>query len=736
MRPQHFFAGILILGLMTIWEAEFFVLDILPCLKAKAAEYQTEYQDVVINELMWMGSKDDNPTNHTNDEWIELKNTTDQEINISNWQIYEAITGSGGYLEIPNGYSIPANGYFLIANYNKDGSAINVDVDLVDTDISLHNNYDDNGALVLKDKDGNVVDSTPTPTNTIWPAGSNGTIKQSMERDTRGETWHTCDIAFMTAAEVSTMQSYWDSNAQNYNCGTPKTENSKEEEEEEPESPPEEPPTPPEDPPSPIAPNVIINELFPNPKGEEKEQEFIELKNLSEFVAYLIGWQIKDKSGKTYEFILEKIPPQGLLALFYEQSKIQLNNTGGEEVTLYDNFSNPINSIPYQDAEEGYSYNFTEQGWLWSSTPTPEDINSITQKNEEQNSPQIAYPRHIWISEFLPNPKGSDTENEFIEIYNQGPDEINLENWQIDDCENKGSHPHTFPENKKIAAGEYLSLPYSETKIALNNDEDCVRLLWPGGIAIDEIAYENPPENESYNKINDRWCWSASLTPGEQNNCSDKNSEEETKEYSRRVWINEFLPDPEGKDTEAEFIELQNRGDENIDLNAWQIDDCENIGSKPYTFPEDAKIEADGYLALNYQNTKINLNNDGDCVRLITPEGQTIDEIEYNKAPEGQSYSRKNVNHWQWAMPSPGQDNDFPQVLAAAATPTPLNPPSGPLRQSVSEASMGETAPKSPLLPQTGPNFYIYIPIAVLLKRATHFTFKNWGVKIKAELGF
>jgi len=225
MRPQHFFAGILILGLMTIWEAEFFVLDILPCLKAKAAEYQTEYQDVVINELMWMGSKDDNPTNHTNDEWIELKNTTDQEINISNWQIYEAITGSGGYLEIPNGYSIPANGYFLIANYNKDGSAINVDVDLVDTDISLHNNYDDNGALVLKDKDGNVVDSTPTPTNTIWPAGSNGTIKQSMERDTRGETWHTCDIAFMTAAEVSTMQSYWDSNAQNYNCGTPKHDN-------------------------------------------------------------------------------------------------------------------------------------------------------------------------------------------------------------------------------------------------------------------------------------------------------------------------------------------------------------------------------------------------------------------------------------------------------------------------------------------------------------------------------
>ncbi|MCD6334669.1 MAG: lamin tail domain-containing protein, partial [Candidatus Latescibacteria bacterium] len=36
--------------------------------------------DVVINELMWMGS-----TASSADEWIELRNTTDSEILLSGW---------------------------------------------------------------------------------------------------------------------------------------------------------------------------------------------------------------------------------------------------------------------------------------------------------------------------------------------------------------------------------------------------------------------------------------------------------------------------------------------------------------------------------------------------------------------------------------------------------------------------------------------------------------------------
>jgi len=42
----------------------------------------TNNGDVVINEIMWMGS-----VGNSNDEWIELRNMTDADINLSGWKI-------------------------------------------------------------------------------------------------------------------------------------------------------------------------------------------------------------------------------------------------------------------------------------------------------------------------------------------------------------------------------------------------------------------------------------------------------------------------------------------------------------------------------------------------------------------------------------------------------------------------------------------------------------------------
>ncbi len=299
--------------------------------------------------------------------------------------------------------------------------------------------------------------------------------------------------------------------------------------------------------------------------------------------------------------------------------------------------------------------------------------------------------------------------NEFTEIYNPGPDEIDLENWQLDDEEDKGSRPYTFPEDSEIKAGEYLSLPYSETKITLNNSGDWVRLLWPSGQAIDEIEYGEAPKAESYNKMNGDWCWSLEPTPAEQNICSAQ-SPKEAQEYPRTVWINEFLPDPEGKDTEGEFIELQNRGSEEIDLSGWQLDDLEDGGSRPYTFPEGTKLPTNPYLVVYYQDSKIALNNNGDWVRLLNPAGQAIDEIQYNKAPKGESYSRQSITSWQWVKTiSPGKDNEFPQILAITSQ---------------------KSQTQSPALPQTGPELRIYLSLIFFLC----LTFLVCKYKIKVNL--
>ncbi|MDP1845804.1 MAG: lamin tail domain-containing protein [Candidatus Moranbacteria bacterium] len=186
--------------------------------------------DVIINEVMWMGS-----FAHPHDEWIELKNTTGHPINVKNWNIEGAVEGSGGHLEIAGNTGhegddmiIPAHGYFLIANYNRDSSDINVDVDLVKTSISLNDEYDDNGPLVLKDTSDQTIDATAAPTGHSWPAGIHGLVVPggilhwSMERNnTPSSGWHTCDPTAMTPAQFLTMKSYWDWDALLFNCGTP-----------------------------------------------------------------------------------------------------------------------------------------------------------------------------------------------------------------------------------------------------------------------------------------------------------------------------------------------------------------------------------------------------------------------------------------------------------------------------------------------------------------------------------
>jgi hypothetical protein len=76
---------------------------------------ETAPGDVVINEIMWMGSYDNSGTGYTDDEFIELWNKTASPIDISFWQL----SGTGiNAITLPPGQIIPANGYYVIARNN------------------------------------------------------------------------------------------------------------------------------------------------------------------------------------------------------------------------------------------------------------------------------------------------------------------------------------------------------------------------------------------------------------------------------------------------------------------------------------------------------------------------------------------------------------------------------------------------------------------------------------------
>lgn len=100
--------------------------------------------------------------------------------------------------------------------------------------------------------------------------------------------------------------------------------------------------------------------------------------------------------------------------------------------------------------------------------------------------------------------------------------------------------------------------------------------------------------------------------------------------------ISEFLPNPVGKDTDAEWIKLFNNEEKEVNLSGWQLKDT---SGKTYIFGN-KKIDAGQYLILDYKTTKISLNNNGETLFLFDRSGNLIDKAEYvGAAAEGKIFN-------------------------------------------------------------------------------------------------
>jgi DNA uptake protein ComE-like DNA-binding protein len=119
--------------------------------------------------------------------------------------------------------------------------------------------------------------------------------------------------------------------------------------------------------------DIIISELLPSPEGPDETEEWIELFNQNSFEVELSGWKIEDAAGRTttYTFSQEtKIEPLGFLVLFRPTSKITLNNDA-DSLSLFQPNDNIVDSVSYEKAPRGQSYNRTPADWAWSTILTP-----------------------------------------------------------------------------------------------------------------------------------------------------------------------------------------------------------------------------------------------------------------------------------------------------------------------------------------------------------------------------
>jgi hypothetical protein len=138
-----------------------------------------------------------------------------------------------------------------------------------------------------------------------------------------------------------------------------------------------------------------------------------------------------------------------------------------------------------------------------------------------------------------------------------------------------------------------------------------------------------------------------------------------------QVRLNEVLPVPAQDgilDEFDEWVELHNAGYSGIELDGWYLDDGES-GSEPYRLPAGTFLSPGTFLILHGRTTGILLDDTGDVVRLLSPEGVVVDAVAFGQLAPNASYSRDDFGTWHadWP-PSPGLPNQPPLVYGEAGS--------------------------------------------------------------------
>ena len=162
------------------------------------------------------------------------------------------------------------------------------------------------------------------------------------------------------------------------------------------------------------------------------------------------------------------------------------------------------------------------------------------------------YEESIIVSEF---------NNEWIELYNQSDQIANLTNWQLDDQEQGSSTPFIFPLNSLIAPNQFLVLRQQITKLAFDDENDQVRLIYPdGSVAIEVSYYAEEKQGLSIAFNGSDYFWTKTPTPGSINIISStdlNNQNENISSNNPELVIKKTKKIPE-ESTKTNLIQSQN----------------------------------------------------------------------------------------------------------------------------------------------------------------------------------
>jgi hypothetical protein len=503
---------------------------------------------LIINEIQTSGG-----TGKTTEEFIELYNPTDIEINLLNYKLTKKTsTGTESNLIVSSKFSgiIPAHKYFLIAHPDYSDTVF-ADLIYSGSSYSISNNntvliY--NASEVLVDKVGFGITSKDFESTPAINPEDGKSIARKNFQDTGDNS-----MDFSSQDKSSPINSSGKT--------LEKTEPSKED-------------LPVE---KKYSGKIIINEVYPSPDTKLGEKEFIEIKNISKEKINLKNWSASDaihegKSTITTDLFLE---PTGLYV--FEGSFFL--NTPSDTARIFDENKIEVDSLLYDNAKSANAYAFNGTVWQWTSkatkglenkfdevlfgeikkdkiiyvnmyanfeATTDDKAEHFTWNFGDGHKSYLKKTRHkyektgkylaslkvtgegadnlinfevvvekfgkakVQIISLSPNPKGLDSKNEWLEILNATKKKIDLKGWSVaTGWKNLANHPIT----KKfiLKSGEARKLTRDFCAFSLGNKQAKIELRYPDGKVADKIKYDRKndsiTEDEIYQKENADWQW-------------------------------------------------------------------------------------------------------------------------------------------------------------------------------------------------------------------------------------
>lgn len=131
-----------------------------------------------------------------------------------------------------------------------------------------------------------------------------------------------------------------------------------------------------------------------------------------------------------------------------------------------------------------------------------EHIYTFTIKVKKYKAPKIR------IISFSPNPKGRDNKNEWIKIKNKSRKKVNLKNWFIATGWKK-MYNHSIKKDFKIKSKQIKKLTRQDCAFSLNNTRSKIELKSPDKETVQKIKYQSKKnkivEDEIYKKVKNQW---------------------------------------------------------------------------------------------------------------------------------------------------------------------------------------------------------------------------------------